>query len=55
MRLETEDLLRVLQNLHSRKFDKHSKIILLAHSLGGVPTISGAKKAADLKSMRQTV
>jgi pimeloyl-ACP methyl ester carboxylesterase len=47
MRLETEDLLCILHNLHSDKFDKHSKTILLTHSLGGVPTIFGAKKAIE--------
>jgi pimeloyl-ACP methyl ester carboxylesterase len=49
MRLETEDLLCVLQNLHSDRFNKHLKVILLAHSLGGVPTIFGAKKAVEEK------
>ena len=49
MRLETEDLLCVLQSLHSGRFDTHSKVILLAHSLGGVPTIFGAKKATEEK------
>ncbi|MEP6596632.1 MAG: prolyl oligopeptidase family serine peptidase [Ginsengibacter sp.] len=47
MRLEVEDLLCILYNLHSGEFDTHSKVILLAHSLGGVPTIFGAKKAAE--------
>jgi len=47
MRLETEDLLCVLENLASGKLNTHSKVILLAHSLGGVPTIFGAKKAAE--------
>lgn len=47
MRFETEDLLCVLQNLNSNDFKNHSKIVLLAHSLGGVPTIFGAKKAQD--------
>lgn len=46
MRLETEDLLCVLQNSPDR-FNCHSKVILLAHSLGGVPTIFGAKKALE--------
>lgn len=44
MRLETEDLLCVLQNINAT-FKDHSKIFLFAHSLGGVPTIFGAKKA----------
>jgi pimeloyl-ACP methyl ester carboxylesterase len=48
MRLETEDLLCVLHNLHSGEFGKHAKLILLAHSLGGVPAIFGAKKAGEL-------
>lgn len=47
MRLETQDLVCVLQNLKSREFKDHSKIFLLAHSLGGVPTIFGVKKAAE--------
>ena len=47
MRLETEDLLSILQNLD--QFNDHAKIFLLAHSLGGVPTIFGAKKAAEEK------
>lgn len=47
MRLEREDLLCVLHNLHPGEFEKHSHIILLAHSLGGVPTIFGAKQAAE--------
>lgn len=45
MRLETEDLLSILQNL--KKFKVHSKIFLFTHSLGGVPTIFGAKKALE--------
>ena len=49
MRLETEDLLCVLHNLNSNLLDRHSKIVLLTHSLGGVPTIFGAKKAQDEK------
>jgi len=49
MRLETEDLLCVLQNLHSGRFEPNSKVILLAHSLGGVPAIYGAKKAIEEK------
>jgi pimeloyl-ACP methyl ester carboxylesterase len=44
MRLETEDLLCVLQN-SKKEFNDHSKIFLFAHSLGGVPTIFGAIKA----------
>lgn len=47
MRLETEDLICVLQNLNSNDFKNHSKVVLLAHSLGGVPTIFGAKRAQD--------
>ncbi len=43
MRLETEDLLCVLNNLN-KEFRDHSKIFLFAHSLGGVPAIFGAKK-----------
>lgn len=49
MRLETEDLLSILRQLSSGNFDAHTKIILFAHSLGGVPAIFGAKKAAEEK------
>lgn len=48
MRLETEDLMCVLQNSKER-FESHTKIFLLAHSLGGVPALFGAKKALDKK------
>jgi pimeloyl-ACP methyl ester carboxylesterase len=47
MRLETEDLLCILHNLHTGQFDEHSNIVLLAHSLGGVPAIFGANKASE--------
>lgn len=47
MRLETEDLLCILHNLN--KFKNFSKLFLLAHSLGGVPTIFGTKKAIEEK------
>lgn len=47
MRLETEDLLSIFHNLN--QFEDHSKMFLFAHSLGGVPAIFGAKKAADEK------
>ena len=47
MRLETEDLLCVLHNLN--EFKNHSKVFLLAHSMGGVPAIFGAKKAIEEK------
>ncbi len=47
MRLETEDLLCILHHRNSDPFKNHNQIILLAHSLGGVPTIFGAKKAQD--------
>ncbi len=47
MRLETEDILSVLQNL--KAFTTHYKIYLFAHSLGGVPAIFGAKKAKEEK------
>ena len=46
MRLETEDLLCVLSNLNYKLKD-HSKVFLLAHSLGGVPSVFGAKKAME--------
>lgn len=48
MRLETEDLLSVLRNLY-KKCKDHLKIFLFAHSLGGVPTLFGAKKAVKEK------
>ncbi len=47
MRLEVEDIMCVLHNLDTGKFEKHNKLFLLAHSLGGVPLIFSAKKAAD--------
>lgn len=47
MRLETTDLLCVLNNLKTNQFGSHPKVVLFAHSLGGVPTIFGAKKAQD--------
>lgn len=47
IRLETEDLLSILHNV--KEFKDHSKVFLLAHSLGGVPTIFGAKKAIKEK------
>lgn len=47
MRLEVEDVMCVLHNLHSGKFEKQDKFFLLAHSLGGVPAIFSAKKAQD--------
>ncbi len=47
MRLETEDLLCVLHNI--KEFKDPSKIFLFAHSLGGVPTIFGAKKIMEEK------
>ena len=45
MRLETEDVLTILHNV--KDFKVHSKIFLLAHSLGGVPAIFSAKKALE--------
>lgn len=48
MRLETEDLVCVLRNLN-KEFKDHSKVFLFAHSLGGVPTIFGAKKTLEEK------
>ena len=47
MRFETEDLLCVLNNV--KEFKDHERIFLLTHSLGGVPTIFGAKKAIEEK------
>ena len=49
MRLETEDTLCVLQNTRSGAFNIHSKIILLAHSLGGVPALFAAGKTGGKK------
>lgn len=46
MRLETEDLLAVLES-GAGMIRSHNKKILFAHSLGGVPTIFGAKKAME--------
>jgi len=48
MRLETEDLVCVLRNLNNQ-FKKHSKVYLLAHSLGGIPTIFATKTAIEEK------
>ncbi|MDQ6761568.1 MAG: hypothetical protein M3015_02945, partial [Bacteroidota bacterium] len=45
MRLEVEDTMCVLHNLNSGQFKIHTKIFLLAHSLGGVPAIFSASKA----------
>ncbi|MBA2249096.1 MAG: alpha/beta hydrolase [Chitinophagaceae bacterium] len=47
MRLEVEDLLSVLEHFNSTGTLSHSKIILLAHSLGGIPAIFGSKKAQE--------
>ena len=47
MRLEVEDVMCVLYNLPSGKFEKHARIFLLAHSLGGVPLIFSARQAQD--------
>ena len=47
MRLEVEDVMCVLYSLLQGKFEKHTGLYLLAHSLGGVPLIFSAKKALD--------
>lgn len=47
IRLQTVDLLSILHNL--KEFTDHSKVFLLAHSLGGVPTVFGAKQALKEK------
>ncbi|MEO8764599.1 MAG: hypothetical protein ABI416_09950 [Ginsengibacter sp.] len=47
MRLEVEDVMGILRNLHSGKFEEHETLVLLAHSLGGVPLIFSAKKARE--------
>ncbi|MEP6615409.1 MAG: alpha/beta fold hydrolase [Ginsengibacter sp.] len=44
MRLETEDVLSILTGDF---IAKHPKIVLFAHSLGGVPAIFGAKHAIE--------
>jgi pimeloyl-ACP methyl ester carboxylesterase len=43
MRLETEDVMSIFNEQHNL-IEKHSQIILLAHSLGGVPALFAAKK-----------
>jgi pimeloyl-ACP methyl ester carboxylesterase len=48
MRLEVEDLAAVLHN-HEIEFSRHERIFLFSHSLGSIPAIFGAKKAADEK------
>ncbi len=48
MRLETEDVVCVLRSLNNQ-FKKHLRIYLLAHSLGGVPTIFATKTAIEEK------
>lgn len=48
MRLETEDVVCVLHSLNNQ-FKKHSRVYLLAHSLGGVPTIFATKTAIEEK------
>lgn len=48
MRLETEDLVAILQHA-GEHFKRHPNLFLFAHSLGGVPTLFGAKKAAEEK------
>ncbi len=47
MRLEVEDTMCILHNLASEKFIKYSRIFLMAHSLGGVPTVFAAAKAQE--------
>jgi len=49
MRLETEDLVSVLRHVQDGGFGIHSKLFLMAHSLGGIPAIFGAKKATGEK------
>ena len=51
MRLEVEDVMCVLHNLPSGKFEKHARLFLLAHSLGGVPLIFSARKAQEEKTV----
>lgn len=48
MRLEIEDLVCVIENLKKSILNVHSKVTLLAHSLGGVPAIFSAEIAAEL-------
>lgn len=47
MRLEIEDVMCVLRNLSSQKFEAPSSVFLLGHSLGGVPEIYAAAKASN--------
>lgn len=45
-RLEKEDLLRVLK-IASEQFTQHTKVFVLAHSMGGIATVFAAKEAAE--------
>ena len=45
MRFELEDTMCVLQNFGAENFKIHTKIFLLAHSLGGVPAVFAAAQA----------
>ncbi len=47
MRLEVEDVMCILHNLTSEKFEEPGSVFLLAHSLGGVPEIYSAVKSLD--------
>src|SRR5258706_7416445 len=46
MALETKDLVEVVRNIKDSKIkkDEKSKLIFLTHSLGGIPTIFGARQ-----------
>ncbi|CAN5198996.1 hypothetical protein BH09BAC2_BH09BAC2_19390 [soil metagenome] len=45
MRLETADVVSVLQKTKEPPFKSHSSFYLFAHSLGGVPALFGSNKA----------
>lgn len=46
-RLETEDLLFVLEKAAEAPFDRHPEKYILAHSMGGIATTFAAKAAID--------
>lgn len=47
MRLEVSDLVGIVE-YQNKTFDSHSKLYLMAHSLGSIPTIFAAKQIAEL-------
>lgn len=50
MRLEKEDMLCVLRDVHLGASETHSKVFILTHSLGGVPTVFAANAAMGTDS-----